>query len=92
MEWTRINEQDEVEYWCTTTNQWYVPISTVIMSGVVWCECPLCDNHRRTGDDYDASNPQQHGYPLNANATPPEPTDEVRQISHLIAALEWTPI
>ena len=82
-----IRHQDgKTQYWCETTHQYYEPLQIKRTDGILWCLCPLCDSHRRTGADYNGNEPQWHGY-----LPEPEPTDEVQHITALVTALEWTP-
>lgn len=83
------NQEGKAQYWCSTTSQWYEPVSTQTTSLGVWCACPMCDSSGNTGDYYNVSQPQWHLYPTE---DAPEVTDEVRQITALVTALEWTPV
>lgn len=73
----------EAEYYCSTTGQWYRPLSFRYMVAedrvCAWVFCPLCDGHARKRGDagYDPTDPQPHLYMF--TQVPPRDVEALRR-------------
>lgn len=59
-----IHDSGQTKYYCATSGKHYIPQRIRRGSAITWCVCTECDAYRRLRDeaDYNAAEPQEHGY------------------------------